>query len=337
MDEPRTEFLGAANWWSLLTNHVLSVIVRPVITVAAWLGGILLDKAPSVFSRLPLHWTDYAAIAVVPLRGTTVRADRLPHCKAEWVTAPGVAPDAPVVIYYHGGAWAVCGLRTHRRLVSRISAAAGVRVFNVDYRMLPRYTMDDAIADAVDGYRHVLDLGVSPSSIVLAGDSAGGYLAMMVGIKAKELGLPVPGGHALLAGMYELTSAPKLALLEVTRDVLFGPNVGKFVERFLTSNGAVDVVSVTDCDLTGLGRVLIQVGSHEMLRHDAELLATRLDEAGVQRWLQIWDRAPHVFQAGADLLPDARRAIENIGSFIAWVTEQSPYDSHGDVTEQAVG
>jgi monoterpene epsilon-lactone hydrolase len=137
--------------------------------------------------------------------------------------------------------------------------------------------------------------------------------------------------------MYDLTAAPTATVLEMTPDILFSPAILKFVEPFLTNNGAVDVVSVTDCDLTGLGPVLIQVGSHEMLRHDAELLVTRLDEAGVPRWLQIWDQAPHVFQAGADLLPDAKRAIENIGSFITWVTAQPAHDSHGDIAQREVG
>lgn len=320
---PRTEFLGTHTWRGRLANRALRLIVRPIITSSAWLGEIVERRWPSLFARLPLHLTDYLALPIRPIPGTVITPAQLPHCNAEWVVARGVESDAPVVVYYHGGAWIVCGLRSHRRIVSRISANSGTRIFNVNYRMLPKWTLSDCIDDAVDGYRHVLALGVPPERIVLAGDSAGGYLAAMVGVRAKELGLPTPAGHVLISGLYEFNLA-KIAAMESVPDVLFAPAVLKFLLQMLTKGGQVEARSVTDSDLAGLGRCLIQVGSHEALRHDAELLATKLEEAGVERWLQIWDQAPHVFHAGADLLPDAELALAEIGSFISWVTSAEP-------------
>lgn len=316
---PRTEFLGTHSWRGRIANRALRLIVRPIISLAAWLGGLVVRIRPALFDRLPLHLSDYLALPIRAIPGTVIVPADLPHCNAEWVTARGVRSDAPVVVYYHGGAWVLFGLRSHRRIVSRVSAASGTRVFNVNYRMLPKWALSDCVDDAVDAYRHVLALGVPHEHIVLAGDSAGAYLAAMVGVRAKELGLPTPAGHVLISGLYEFSSA-KIATTQGVPDILFAPAVLEFLFQILTKGGQVEARSVTDGDLAGLGRCLIHVGSHEVLRHDAELLATKLDEAGVERWLQIWDRAPHVFHAGADLLPDARLALAEIGSFIAWVT-----------------
>lgn len=318
-DAPRTEFLGESTWQGRLANRVLRLLIRPIISMAAWLGAIVERRFPRMFSRLPIHLTDYLALPLRPIAGTRISRIQLPNCNAEWVSARGVGPDAPVVVYYHGGGWVSFGLRSHRRIVSRISAGSGARVLNVNYRMLPKWALADAIDDAVDGYRHVLGLGIPPEQIVLAGDSAGGYLAAMVGLRAKDLKVPLPAGHVLIAGMYEMTT-DKVAAAGFVSDVLFGPAVIDFLLRLLTKNGQVEAPSVTDGDLTGLGRCLIQVGSHEALRHDAELLADKLQEAKVEHWLQIWDQAPHVFQVGADVLPDARLALAEIASFIAWVT-----------------
>ncbi len=92
-----------------------------------------------------------------------------------------------LIVYFHGSALVTLGLNSHRRFVSRLSATTGAKVFNVGYRLAPQASIEEAVADGVDGYRYVLSHGFDPDRIVLAGDSAGGLMAADV---ASRRGTP---------------------------------------------------------------------------------------------------------------------------------------------------
>lgn len=281
----------------------------------------------------PYRLVDWAALGLRPLRGTRRRRVRLDGCRAEWLRAPGARPGAYMyseqragryLLYLHGGAFVCCGLRTHRRLVSRISSAADATVLAVDYRMLPRHPISTAVADGVRGYRWLLDRGVGAERIVLAGDSAGGTLAFLVGLAAAEQGLPRPAGIAALSPLTDFDTTVKLAHPNARRDPLFAPGVLPVINDLADRasarqplDGAPGTpVSPVRGDLETLPPTLIQVGSTEVLLPDAELMGRRLAAAGVPCRLQVWDRQPHVFQAAADLVPEARAAIAEIGEFV---------------------
>ncbi|WP_084211338.1 alpha/beta hydrolase [Pseudonocardia acaciae] len=271
----------------------------------------------------PYRLVDWAALGLRPLRGTRRRRVRLDGCGAEWLRAPG-GEDGRYVLYLHGGAFVCCGLRTHRRLVSRISAAAGATMLAVDYRMLPRHPISTAVADGLHGYRWLLDRGVAPERIVLAGDSAGGALAFLVGLAAAEQGLRRPAGIAALSPLTDFDLAAKLAHPNARLDPLFAPGVLPVIndladrasEHLLLDGRTGTPLSPVDGDLEVLPRTLIQVGSTELLLPDAELMGQALAAAGVPCRLQVWERQPHVFQAAADFVPEARTALTEVGRFI---------------------
>ncbi|WP_240482978.1 alpha/beta hydrolase [Rhodococcus opacus] len=230
-----------------------------------------------------------------------------------------------MVLYLHGGGFLTCGLNTHRRLVSRISASAGAAVLSVGYRMMPRHPIRDAIADGVDGYRWLLGQGFDAEKIVIAGDSAGGYLTFMTALTLADLHLPCPAGLVALSPLTDMDPTGKLAHPGADRCPVFPRSV---LTTFagLPDQGArrrptgKPRISPVDCILAGLPPVLIQVGSTEMLYPDAELMAERLAAAGVPVTLEVWDRQVHVFQAAADLIPEADHAIRQIGNFIRTAT-----------------
>lgn len=97
------------------------------------------------------------------------------------------------MLYLHGGGFLCGGMRSHLRLVSRISDAGRTPVLMVDYRMLPKHSIDDAVDDGVDAFRFLLAAGYRPEQIVVAGDSASAYLAFMVSLALRDRILPMPG------------------------------------------------------------------------------------------------------------------------------------------------
>ncbi len=321
----RRQHMRGASIQTHLVSRALSLTARP--TFSLW----------SYTSRLPwpVGVLDLAAGALRPVDGTQHQPVRLQNCDAEWVLGPGASTDH-VVLYLHGGAFLCCGLRTHRRMVSRISAVGRAAVLAVDYRMLPHHTISDAIADGVDAYRWLLGNGYSAEQIVVAGDSAGGYLAFEVPLAIAAEGLPAPAGIVAMSPLTEMDPARKLAHRNARHCAMFPRHAipvltelsARMDERAMTTRGQAPRVCPVDADLRDLPPTLIQVGSHEMLYPDAALMADRLAAAGVPCELQVWDHQPHVFQAFADLIPEGHEAIAEVGRFIrsAWGALLTPVD-----------
>ncbi|NLE81495.1 MAG: alpha/beta hydrolase [Rhodococcus sp.] len=303
---------------SHILANTLRLTVRPVISLWA--------KASTL--PWPMKVVDYVTTRVhPPLDGTRIHTILLDRCRAHWVetdnTGGPVGPDGEhVVLYLRGGAFLLPGVGTHRRLVSRISASAGAPVLMVDYRTLPDHSICDAVDDGVSGYRWLLAEGYRPDQIVIAGDSAGGYLSFMVSLALRDQGLPGPAGIVALSPLTEMDPTRKTEHRNSDRDAMLPVHALDTLSRISdrvdsqSSSARPERICPIDNDLRGLPPVLIQVGSHELLLPDSELMADRLAEAGVPCELQVWRRQVHVFQAAADIVPEGQRAIDEIAYFI---------------------
>ncbi|AEF42609.1 alpha/beta hydrolase [Hoyosella subflava] len=308
----RENYVGASLQATALAA-TLRLTVRPLLSVWA--------KWPHL--PWPTGLVDLAGSALPPVPGTRYRPVQLPQCKAEWIRAEDVTTHR-VILYLHGGAFVTCGLRTHRRMVSLISASAQSPVLSVDYRMLPRHTINHAIEDGVSAYRWLLRRGYRPDQIVIGGDSAGGYLTFMVALALRSQGLPVPAGLVALSPLTNLNPASKLAHENANKCALFAADVlnvfteyaDRVEQRLLIDGTPGPRVCPVESDLSGMPPTLLQVGSTEMLFSDSEMMADRLSHFGVSCHLQVWERQVHVFQAAAGLVPESSRAIREIGRFV---------------------
>src|SRR4051794_10625161 len=153
----------------------------------AWLGARLTIRPTlTVGSHVPfLPWPwgliDFVSRAMLPIPGTVRATVKLPNCTAQVVRAQGVLPadgQRRIVLYMHGGAFLTCGAHSHGRLTTMISHYADSPVVVLNYRMIPKHSIGEAIDDCYDGWHWLRELGYEPEQIVLAGDSAGGYLAL---------------------------------------------------------------------------------------------------------------------------------------------------------------
>lgn len=305
----------------------LRLTLRPFIAAWAAISALVVKYGPkgvemwSVWTWF-LRGSDRSWLARLP-RGAQVEPVRLPACEAEMVRAASARVEGPVVLYFHGGGYVSCGLASHRRLVAQISRATGGPVFNVGYRLLPRSAIKLAIEDGVEAYRKLLEDGIAPGRIVLAGDSAGGGLAFLVAVATKSEGLPMPGGIVGLSPWAELDPAGKLNHRNVRTDPVIPVKTTAFIVDSLVRKGeALDAaLSPVELDLAGLPPTLIHVGTTEVLEADAQKLASRLGAAGVPVHLKLWEGQVHDFHLiGLDVVPEARAAIGEIGEFVQQTT-----------------
>lgn len=321
-DRPRTVSFGPASWQSRALGVLTALTLRPVLGLLTCIGLLINRIWPAGLQRAHLDIIDRPLRLIRALPGTVVTPERLPHCAGEWVVSPASADSDRVIIYFHGSALVTLGLNSHRRFASKLSAATGAQVLNVGYRLAPQASIEEAVEDGLDAYRHALALGFEPGRIVLAGDSAGGLIAADTALAIRDAGLTVPAGQVLLSALTSADMDLKYRALRDHKDVLFPFMTVKFIyDVFATVNGTRPVpVMPAESNAAGLGPVLLQIGTDEMLRNDTFVLADQLTAAGVPVWVQVWDKAMHMFQLTFDVNPDARRAVAEIASFVDHVT-----------------
>jgi acetyl esterase/lipase len=254
---------------------------------------------------------------------------RLQNCTAQWLCAPGES-SRRAVLYLHGGAFLICGLNTHRSLVTHLSKAADACVLNVAYRMLPLHRVSDAIDAASSGLRWLLRRGYDADNIVVAGDSAGGYLAFMTTLAAVRRHLAKPAGIATISPLTDADPTRKLKHRNAQRCSMFPCKALSVFAQYLSQSPTEQggrlppgrLVSPIDADLSSLPPVAIQASSDELLLPDADLMAQRLGAAGIRCDLHIWDGQRHAFPVAADVSPEGRRAIRYTGDFVKGVTAE---------------
>jgi len=258
-----------------------------------------------------------AFAAASPPAGTAVDLVDAGGVPAEWVVAPGVSPGR-VLLYFHGGAYQIGSPANLRHLVALLSGAAGARALSVDYRLAPEHPFPAAIEDALAAYRWLLASGIDPALIAVAGDSAGGGLALGALVALRDAGDPMPAGAVMLSPWTDLALTGDSLRTRAAVEVMVKPEgLPEDVALYLAgADPRHPYASPLYADLRGLPPLLIHVGDAEVILDDSTRLAARASEAGVEVSLEIWDDMPHVFPAFAGLLPEADQAIERVGSWL---------------------
>ncbi len=225
-------------------------------------------------------------------------------------------PDA-AILHLHGGAYVSGGLLQCRRVISPISAAAGVRALTFSYRLAPKHPYPAQLEDALRAYRHLRDAGYSPRKIALVGESAGGNLALSLAIRLREAGEEMPAAIALLSPWVDLAQTGKsyaaLADVDATLDR------EALMESAVAFAGSADRLKDPDispvyANFTGFPPVLIHCGTHEILLSDSEMLERALLRDGVDAQLVRWEGMCHVFQAFG--FEESKAANRQIGQFL---------------------
>jgi acetyl esterase/lipase len=238
--------------------------------------------------------------------------------KAEWITAANAAPDR-VIMYLHVGGYVMGSIDTHRELVARLSKAAHARGLALDYRLAPENPFPAAVDDSIAVYRWLLAQGYKPGRIVIAGDSAGGGLAVSTLVAVRDIGAPAPAAGVCISPWVDFEAAGESMTSRAAQDPLVSREmIVNIAKMYVGENGNLrePLAAPINASLDGLPPLFIQVGDAETLLDDSTRLADRAKEAGVYVTLQIWDEMPHVWHLAAPILPEGQEAIDKIGEFI---------------------
>jgi acetyl esterase/lipase len=233
------------------------------------------------------------------------------------VTIPGNESER-VILYFHGGVYVIGSATTSVPLVADLVRRTGVNAITLDYRLAPEHPYPAAVDDAHAAYAGLLEQGIDPGQIVLAGDSAGGGLAVATLIAARAAGLPMPSCAFLMSPYADLTLSGETLTERQSLDpilTLAGLRV-RAPEYLAGADPADPLISPIFGDLGGLPPLLIQVGSHEILLGDALRLAARAATTDVAVTLDVTPGVPHVFQGYAALLDEAGAALDRASDFV---------------------
>ncbi|MFM0403420.1 alpha/beta hydrolase [Paraburkholderia aspalathi] len=245
--------------------------------------------------------------------------------QGEWIErADGVSTsgNGPTVLYCHGGGYYFCSPRTHRSLVFGLATRANAPIFSLDYHLAPEHRFPAALDDATAAYRQLIADGTPPESIVIAGDSAGGGLALATVVALRDAGDPLPAGCLLFSPWTDLAAAGATIRTNDGLDPMFsGPAIARAAQVYLGDTPATHpYASPVYADMKGLPPLFIMAGSTEVLLDDSQRVADKARAAGVDCELEVWKKMPHVWPLFTPFIPEGGRALDRAAAFVRRVT-----------------
>jgi monoterpene epsilon-lactone hydrolase len=250
---------------------------------------------------------------------------------AEWLR-PRSAHPMRTMLYLHGGGYVLGSLNTHRSLVGSLAQRCGLNVLTINYRKAPDHPFPAALEDARRAYRWLLRHGHQPHDIVVAGDSAGGGLALALLLALRNAGEPLPAAGIGLSPWTDL-NLPITALRRVAREegllleALQMRNWGPLYARKTALSHPL--LSPLQADLHGLPPLLIQVSTAEVLYDDALRFADKLRAAGGTVTLQPFEGLVHWWHLFWRIVPEARQALDQVAAFLEKRWEQVETEQRG--------
>jgi acetyl esterase/lipase len=268
------------------------------------------------------------------LAAARAREDALPvyapeGCSVEEVDANGVAvlrvvPDGELrpatLLYLHGGGYLWSRPAEFLPVMAAIARAARAPVLGVDYRLAPEHPFPAPVDDAVTAYRWTLDQGVPASSVVIAGDSAGGGLVIAALVALRDGGIQLPAAGASISPWIDLALTGD-SIRGVDDPICTPRGLEVMAQTYLAGASPEEpTASPLYADLTGLPPLHIQVGTREALLDDSRRLAQRARQAGVEVTLIEHEDVVHQWLVYDPTIPEAQDAYREIAEFTARVT-----------------
>ena len=266
-----------------------------------WFGS------PKIF-----QWFKSIGLQVVKVKETGV--------SGEWIIpSPGGGEITDEIVFYiHGGGYVSCSAQTHRPITTTLARLTGFRVFSVDYRLAPEHRFPAALDDSVAAYRWLLNQGIQPNKIAVAGDSAGGGLVLGAILRARDKGLSLPACAVCFSPWTDLTGESETVRSNDGRCAMFrSPNIKEFAEAYLGNVSAREpYASPVFAEFGNFPPVLLQVGSTELLLDDARRVHEKIQAAGGESRLEVFEDVSHCWQMLDEIVPEARIALRRAVDFI---------------------
>jgi epsilon-lactone hydrolase len=298
---------------------VWCVTADPIETVIAKVRGAYSRwRRDTPVTQMRADWDELFAGPVE----VTIDSVKIGGVPCQWIRHAGSRRDATIV-YLHGGGFRMGSLASHRELMSRLAAEAGIQVLGVEYRLAPEHPLPAGLDDALAVIEALECSGFAAANIALAGDSAGGCLALGAIFSRQEQGKPLPVAAYLMSAWTDLTASgesyelrakldpihQRPMILAIARGAL-GPGADAKDPRFSPMFAGEEL-------MRALPPMLLQVGERETLVSDTAEFARRATAAGAFATPEIWPGMIHVFQQFPDELPQAREAVAAGARFLS--------------------
>jgi len=236
--------------------------------------------------------------------------------QAEWLIPEGSA-DEKVILYTVGGGYISGSCKDHRPMVAKIAKGSGIRILMFDHRLAPEDPFPAALNDTVTAYQWLLTQGISPSNIMIVGDSAGGGLCLATLLALRDQGIPLPVAAVAISPWTDLalTGDSYKTKLEASIDP---PGMSMVCSKYYVGENDTrhPWISPLFGDLHKLPPLFISVGTNETMLDDSTHFAEKAKAAGVDVTLRIGDEMIHCYPLLAPLFPEANQALNEICVFI---------------------
>lgn len=280
-----------------------------------WTGRMAADPQMSI-AMLRSLFDEWHQPTLEP-EGVTYRSDTLGGVEGIWAL-PVEADTSKVVLYTHGGGFAVGSAASHRKLAGHLAKAMGAIALVLDYRRAPEHPFPAQIEDATAVYRALLERGYASGNIVTAGDSAGGNLAISTVLKLREDGTALPGAVVAFSPWLDMEHAGDTLVSNAATDGLVSREILEGMSgMFLGETGKPDdpLANPLYADYTGFPRLYLTAGSVETLLDNSTRLSDRVAAAGVDVTLSVVDGMQHVFPILAGRAPEADAELARVGAW----------------------
>lgn len=294
------------NWTMELGTEVLRTQLRVAFTMPVNQSRSFLDSFrfdPPALSR----------VEITPVSQEAVRGS--------WFV-PRASQPKLTVLYLHGGGYSYYP-KAHAGLIALITLKANARTFALDYRLSPEHCFPAQLEDGVNAYQWLLNTGVSPNHLVVAGDSAGGNLALVLLFTLRDRHLPLPALAVAMSPPVDFGLADKpdagggSMVANAPFDWIEAPMLLKWAGWFCQCDQRMNpLVSPMYADLRGLPPIYIQAGRAEILYDSIEAFATSARKAGVNVTLESWADMNHDFQMFGSRVPQSAEALRRLGEVI---------------------
>jgi acetyl esterase/lipase len=237
----------------------------------------------------------------------------------EWVSVVETPVDAGVVLYLHGGGFVAGSPASHRDMAWRLSRESGLRILMVDYRLAPEYPYPAQLDDSLAVYRALLDGGLSPTQLAVAGDSAGANLALVTVLLARAQQLPLPAAVIAMSPWGDLTHSGASVITNAKSDHMIPVAlIDQIASMYAGDQDLLQPeLSPVFADYTNFPPLMLHAAEVEVLLDDALRIHDRAEAAGVDVSCQVWPKVPHAFPVFAQFLPEGRQAIRKMAAFLS--------------------
>ncbi|GAA3790857.1 alpha/beta hydrolase [Amycolatopsis tucumanensis] len=248
----------------------------------------------------------------------TYREDTVGGVPGIWALPAG-ADRSQVMLYTHGGGFAVGSASSHRKLAAHVAKAAGVTAFVLDYRRAPEHPHPAQVEDGVAAFTALTERGIRPQDITTIGDSAGGNLAIAIPLALRERGLPPPGRVIAFSPWLDMENSGETLVTNDATDALISVPLLDGMIAGVLADGKIDprtpLANPLYADFTGFPRLYVNAGSAESLLDNATRVAAKAEAAGVDVTLSIGEGMQHVFPFLAGNAPEADAEIAAIAKW----------------------